>query len=154
MWYFYVCMHAQSCPALCDPMAYIALQAPMPFEFSRQKYQSGLPCPPSGYLPNPGIKPASLETSSLAGGFFTTVPPGKSPFLHEYLFFKMMLVLNHLSFFLFIPATGPALIYPLRIFDSLLCRLTDNFEFSQTQSINQYVICYTFSCITNWSRFK
>ena len=84
-------MLAQSCPALCDPMDYIALQAPMSFEFSRQKYQSGLPCPPSGDLPNSRIKPASPETSSLAGGFFATVPPGKPPFLHEYLFYKMML---------------------------------------------------------------
>ena len=30
-------------------------------EFSRQEYWSGLPCPPPADLPNPGIKPASLE---------------------------------------------------------------------------------------------
>ena len=28
--------------------------------FSRQEYQSGLPHPPSGDLPSPGIKPQSL----------------------------------------------------------------------------------------------
>ena len=28
-------------------------------------------------LPNPGIKPVSLTSSALAGGFFTTVPPRK-----------------------------------------------------------------------------
>ena len=40
--------------------------------FSRQEYWSGLPCPPPGGLPNPGIKPASLAFPALAGGLFTT----------------------------------------------------------------------------------
>ena len=37
--------------------------------FSRQEYWSGLPCPPPGDLPDPGIKP---ESPALAGKFFTT----------------------------------------------------------------------------------
>ena len=41
---------------------------------SRQEYWSGLLCPPPGGLPDPGIEPASL---ALAGGYFTTEPPGK-----------------------------------------------------------------------------
>ena len=28
-------------------------------------------------LPNPGIEPVSPPSSALAGGFFTTEPPGK-----------------------------------------------------------------------------
>ena len=40
--------------------------------FSRQEYWSGLPCPPPGDLPDPGIEPASLTSSALAGGFSTT----------------------------------------------------------------------------------
>ena len=32
---------------------------------------------PSGDLPDPGIKPASLASPALASGFFTTEPPGK-----------------------------------------------------------------------------
>ena len=44
-------------------------------ELSRQEYWSGLPFPPTGYLPDPWIKSASL---TLADGFFSTVPPGKS----------------------------------------------------------------------------
>jgi len=40
--------------------------------FSRQEYWSGLPCSPPGDLPDPGIKPASLTSPVLAGGFFTT----------------------------------------------------------------------------------
>ena len=46
--------------------------------FSRQEYWTGLPFPPAGYLPNPGIKPASPVSPALAGGFFTTEPEGKS----------------------------------------------------------------------------
>ena len=32
----------------------------------------GLPCPPPGDLPNPGIEPTSLLSLALAGGFSTT----------------------------------------------------------------------------------
>ena len=42
--------------------------------FPRQKYWSGFPFPPPGDLPDPGIEPMS---PALAGGFFTTEPPGK-----------------------------------------------------------------------------
>ena len=37
----------------------VACQAPLSMGFSQQEYWSGLPCPPPGDLPNPGIKPAS-----------------------------------------------------------------------------------------------
>ena len=37
--------------------------------FSRQEYWSGLPFPPSGYLPNPGVEHMSLVSPLLAGGF-------------------------------------------------------------------------------------
>ena len=47
--------------------------------FSRQEYWSGLPCPPPGGLPDPGIGPASLAFPSLAGGFFTTRATWESP---------------------------------------------------------------------------
>ena len=35
-------------------------QAPLSTGFSRQKYWSGLQCPPPGDLPYPGIEPTSL----------------------------------------------------------------------------------------------
>ena len=50
----------------------IAHQAPLPMEFSRQEYWSGLPCPPPGALPDRGVEPVSFTSSALAGGFFTT----------------------------------------------------------------------------------
>ena len=37
----------------------LAHQAPLSMGFSRQEYWSGLPCPPPGDLPDPGIQPAS-----------------------------------------------------------------------------------------------
>ena len=39
-------------------------------EFSRQEYQRGLPFLILGELPDPGIKPESLVSPALAGGFF------------------------------------------------------------------------------------
>ena len=53
----------------------IAHHTPLPIEFSRQEYWSGLPFPED--LPDPGIELASLASPVLAGGFFTTAPCGK-----------------------------------------------------------------------------
>ena len=51
----------------------VACQASLSMGFSRPAYWSGLPCPPPGELPNPGIKPSvSLCPLHWAGGFFTT----------------------------------------------------------------------------------
>ena len=50
----------------------VAHQAPLSMEFSRQVYWSGLPCPPPADLPDLGIKPASLMSPVMTGGFFTT----------------------------------------------------------------------------------
>ena len=55
----------------------VAPQAPLSMGFSRQEYWSGLPFPPPGDRPNPGIEPSrSLTSPALAGGFFTTAPHG------------------------------------------------------------------------------
>ena len=59
----------------------VAHQAPLSMEFSRQEYWNGLPFPTPGDLPDPGIKLVSVESPSLAGRFFTTVPPGKPMYL-------------------------------------------------------------------------
>ena len=53
----------------------IARQAPLSMGFSRQEYGRGLPFASPGTLPDPGIAPVSLPSSSLAGGFFATAPP-------------------------------------------------------------------------------
>ena len=56
----------KSCPTLVTPWT-VAHQAPLSVGFSRQEYLSGLPCPPSGDLPNPGVESRSpaLQADSL-----------------------------------------------------------------------------------------
>ena len=49
-------------------------QAPQSMEFFRQEYWNGLPFPPPGYLPDPGIEPVSPVSPALVGGFLTHVP--------------------------------------------------------------------------------
>ena len=56
-----------------------AHQAPLSMGFSRQEYWSGLPCPPPGDLPNPGVEPSSLMSPALAGRFFTTNATWEGP---------------------------------------------------------------------------
>ena len=77
-----MCMLAkllQSCPTLCNPC----------MGFSRQEHWSGLPCPSPGDLPYPKIKPVSLKSSALAGGFFATSATRGSPF------FSLLPILYH-----------------------------------------------------------
>ena len=53
--------------------------APLSMGFSQQEYWIGLPCPPPGDLPHPGIKPSSPVAPALAGRVFRAEPPGKPP---------------------------------------------------------------------------
>ena len=55
----------------------VAHQTPLSMGSSRQECWSVLPFPFPGDLPNPGIKPMSHVSPTLAGGFFSTEPPGK-----------------------------------------------------------------------------
>ena len=67
---------AQLCVVCCSAQSRLTLQPRglwparllYPWD-SPQEHWSGLPCPPPGNMPDPGIK---LESSALAGGFFTT----------------------------------------------------------------------------------
>ena len=66
----HVCV--QSCVQLFVTPWTEARQAPLSMEVSRQEYWSGLPFPPPGDIPDPGIKFTSRVSPALAGGFFTT----------------------------------------------------------------------------------
>ena len=57
----------QPCPTLRNPMDHTT-RLLCSWGFSRQEHWSGLPCPPPGNLPDPGIEPAS---PTLAGGSST-----------------------------------------------------------------------------------
>ena len=52
---------AQSCLTLCNPID-CSLPGSSVHGFSRQEYWSGLPCPPPGDLPNPGMEPRYRES--------------------------------------------------------------------------------------------
>ena len=91
------CLHMPSCVSLFATLCTVAHQAPLMgvhgmqreiMGFPRQEYWSGLPFPPPGDLPNPGMELLSLACPALAGGFFTTVPAGKPNLSFE-------LLLNH-----------------------------------------------------------
>ena len=55
----------------------VACQATVSMGFSRQEYWSGLPCPPPGYLPDPGIEPKSFMYPYWQEGSLPLAPPGK-----------------------------------------------------------------------------
>ena len=57
----------------------VAHQAPLSVGFPRQEYWSGLPCPPPGNLPHPGIERGSpaLQADSLPAEL-----PGKPIYLY------------------------------------------------------------------------
>ena len=70
-----VCLVAQSCPTHFNPMDCSPIYRFLCiWGFSRQEFWSGLSCPPSGDLLNPGIKPRypTLQANSLL-----SEPPGK-----------------------------------------------------------------------------
>ena len=61
----------------------VAHQVPLSMRFPGQKYQSGLPFPSPGYLPDQGSNPCLLHWQ---GGLFTTEPPEKLIPNFEFLF--------------------------------------------------------------------
>ena len=70
-----MCLVAQSCPTHFNPMDCSPIYRFLCiWGFSRQEFWSGLSCPPSGNLLNPGIKPRypTLQANSLL-----SEPPGK-----------------------------------------------------------------------------
>ena len=74
-----------------------------PWSHNEQEYCSGLPHPPPGDLPKPGIEPKSF---ALAGRFFTTEPPGKPVSIFLTTFFLINLTGdNHVAIYKFIKST-------------------------------------------------
>ena len=61
LFYVLCCVHAKCFSRiwLFVTVSTVAHQAPLSRGFSRQEYWNGLPCPPPGNLPDPGVKAAS-----------------------------------------------------------------------------------------------
>ena len=60
-----------SCVQLFATQWTVTCQAPLSMGFSRQEHWSGLPCPPTGDLPDPKTELESLRSPALAARFFT-----------------------------------------------------------------------------------
>ena len=75
-WYMHACLVTSVISDSLQPYG-LAHQVPLSMGFSRQKYWSGLPCPPPGDLPNPWIKPTSLISPALHANSLPTEPPWK-----------------------------------------------------------------------------
>ena len=69
------CLVAKSCLNPLATLWTVAHQSPLSIEFSSKEYWRGLPFPSPKDLPNSEIK---LISRVLAGGCFTTEPPGDS----------------------------------------------------------------------------
>ena len=88
--YMYVCVHAHtppyacgcakllhSCPTLCNPIDYIAYQAPLSMGFSR--LENGYHVLLQGIFPTQGSNLHLLMSLALAGGFFATMATWEAP---------------------------------------------------------------------------
>ena len=67
----------QVVPLFATPWS-VARQAPLSLGCPRQGSLNGLPYPPPGDLPDPGIEPGS---AAVQADFLATEPPGKTPLL-------------------------------------------------------------------------
>ena len=74
------CVYSVSCVQLSVTTWTVARQAPLSMGFSRQEYWSGLPFPPPGGLPSPGIEPTSPVAPALQLEFLPAEPLGKPIF--------------------------------------------------------------------------
>ena len=86
-----VCVCAQSCPALCNPLGYSS--PGIALGFPRQEYWSDLPFSTAGNLPEPGIELASPASPALQANSLPTEPWGK-PVIYASL---IVLILHFLS---------------------------------------------------------
>ena len=83
--YIFHCASVLSCFShvqFCATLWTVAHQALLSMGFSRQECWSGLglPCPPPGDLPDPGIEPVSLPSPTFSGRIFTTSATWKAPY--------------------------------------------------------------------------
>ena len=72
IWHKTMCVRACSVVSNSATPWTTARQALLSTGFLRQEHCSRLSCPPTGDLPNPGLKPMSLASPALVGGFFTS----------------------------------------------------------------------------------
>ena len=72
----YMCMLSHfSFIQLFEALWTVVYQVPLSLRFSRQEYQSGLPCPSPGDFPDPGIESTSPASPALQADSLPSEPP-------------------------------------------------------------------------------
>ena len=74
----------------------IAHQAPLSMGFSQKEYWSGLPCPPPGDHPNPGIQPTSPASPALQMNSLPLSHWGSHYISSTYLYYKWEFLFDYL----------------------------------------------------------
>ena len=77
-----MCVHAQSCPTLCDFLDCSSPGSSVLGILQARTLEWVAISSSREYLPDPGIKPTSPKAPTLAGRFFTTELPGKPTYTH------------------------------------------------------------------------
>ena len=111
-----MCVRAQSCLTLCDPMD--CGPPGSPHGILQARVRSGLPCPPPGDLPYPRIEPTSpaLQVDSLPLSHLSSSPKYIYMYTHKYIH-------THKYIYIYIKTCEPFwLIWKCTVF----CRFTDN----------------------------
>ena len=85
LYMYNIYVRARSLQLYSDPLwaPCTVAQAPLSMGFSRWDYWGGLPCPPPGNLPNPGMKPELFMSPVLAGWFFTTSATWEAMYIYN-----------------------------------------------------------------------
>ena len=88
-----LCSVTRSCPALCGPMDYLAHQAPLSTEFSRQEYWSGFHFLLQGIFLTQGLNLSLVHLLHWQADSFPLAPPDNFVYLQIILLFPSMYIL-------------------------------------------------------------
>ena len=128
---------------------------------SRQESWSGLPCPPPGDLPNPGINPRDLTPCALAGKFFTASTTWKALCIYSYYKILACVVIHprarpHSVVCIF-PSTTPSQLVTAGLFSVSLLLFCEHSEcFFKPFSLCWRTVdhqCAGFGCAADWLSF-
>ena len=90
-----------------SPCGLYSLPGSSVHEILQARILEGLPFPPPWDLPNPRIKPASLQSPALVGGSFTTAPPGNPQGLRKWYGLAALDALTFSLYFLLSESSHP-----------------------------------------------
>ena len=140
-----VCVRAQSCLTLCDPMDCSPPRSSI-HGFPRQEYRSRLPFPPPGDLPDTGIKPGPPAAPALQANSLQLSHLGRpSPYLPTFtLVFTHRFKRTLCRFLVLFHGVAPS--------SSVLCLITcSHFSFTRLQPLSLQLIEISRLCLGPFS---